>query len=115
MADGVRIIAVDERLRGAIVEVPHPTRMLGTGGRKMYRFVLDGEGATFVSTVVWDRIREIMAIDPKAPRFLEVGRTARPPDQIINGERQARPIYRHRIGHGIDTFSEQLVPILQLK
>lgn len=115
MADGIRIMAVDERLRGAIVQVPHPTRMLGTGGRKLYVIRLDGEGAALVSTVVWDRIKEIMAIDPAAPRFLEVGRTGAPPTQHIGGKSEHRPTFRHRIGHGIETHGNQLVPILHVK
>jgi len=115
MADGIRIMATDERLRGAIIEVPHPTRLLGTGGRKLYRIRLDGEGAALVSEVVWARIREIMAVDPAAPRFMEVGRTATPPTQHINGGTEHRPVFRHRTGHGIDSAGTQLIPSVQVK
>lgn len=118
MADGVRIIATDERLRGATIEVPHPTRLITRDGHqvaKVYSIRLDGEGAALVSTVVWDRIQEIMAIDPTAPRFLEVGLAAAPPTQVINGQREARPVYLHRTGHGFDSRGVVLVPRLQLK
>lgn len=115
MADGVRIMAVDPRLRGALVEVPHPTRVIGGGARKLYPIRLDGEGAAIVSTVVWERIKEIMALDPAAPRFLEVGLIKAPPTQGINGGREARPVFRHNVGRGIDTFGTELVPKVQLK
>lgn len=81
--DGVRIMAVDPAMRGAMVDVPHPTRIVG-GLAKLYRVRLDGEGAALVSEVVWARMREIMAIDPACPRFLEVGRTTRPPTQTLD-------------------------------
>lgn len=82
MADGVRIMATDQALRGALVEVPHPTRLVGELP-KIYPIRLDGEAAALVSEVVWARMREIMAIDPACPRFLEVGRTGRPPTQTL--------------------------------
>lgn len=114
MADGVRIMAVDPRLRGAVIEVPHPTRFLGSGAAKLYRILLDGEGAALVSVVVWQRIQEIMAIDPTAPRFIEVGVTSAPPTQMLNGATEDRRVLRHRTGHGIERTLGQ-VPVIKLK
>lgn len=115
MADGVRIMATDERLRGAILEIPHPTRMLGTGGHKLYRVRLDGEGAAIVSTVVWGRIKEIMAIDQAAPRFIEVGTVAAPPTQHLSGRVERRPVVTHLTGHGIVQHGVHQVPAVHLQ
>ena len=100
MSDGIRIMAMDPILRGATIEVPHPSRMV-FGAPKIYRIRLDGEGAALVSEVVWARIKEIVALDPTAPNFIEVGRTARPPTQTVGGLTENRPLFVHLPGYGI--------------
>jgi hypothetical protein len=91
---GIRIIATDPALRGATYVVRHPSRA------KDYHLRLDGEGAVLVSEVIWQRVREIMAVYPDAPRFIEVGQTVRPPTQVASfaGPGEVRPVLRFEHG-----------------
>lgn len=92
-------MATDPRLRGATYIVRHPAR------GKDYHLRLDGEGAVIVSDVIWQRVREIAAVYPDAPRFIEVGQTMSPPTQVaeILGAGEVRPVLRFE--HG--SLSEQ--------
>lgn len=98
MTVGIRIMATDSRLRGALCIVPHPTRVIG-GRPKEYHLRLDGEASVMVSEVVWRRVQEIMAVNPDVPRFIEVGQTRRPPTQVVDSGIDTKPVFRFTHGN----------------
>ena len=119
MADGVRIQALDPALRGAVLDIPHPTRITAHNGQpKMYRVQLDGEGAATVSETVWARIREIMSLKPAStPQFIEVGLNKRPPTiRAGGGDMELRPVFKadHDAGLLVPA-GVQIVPKVTLK
>ena len=95
----VKITAVDPQLAGAVVIVPHPDRrILGGTQPKRYQLRLDATGSVLVSEVVWQRMQEIMARDPAAPRFLVTGGTETPPDLHVTPIEDGRAVFEHTTG-----------------
>jgi hypothetical protein len=82
---GVRIHHREKR--SCMWEIPHMGRPTATGP-KLYRLTLDDQGDTIVSAVVWERIREALALLDAPSPFLVMNEVAHPPTQLIRiGER----------------------------
>jgi hypothetical protein len=95
MSIGLRIIPEDPALRRkALFVIPHPERRLPDGSPKEYHLRSDDNGTILVSVTVWQRIRQIMALNPFAPRFMLAGQTRNPPDLIIGGDPDTLPVER---------------------